>query len=100
MGIAIQCKLFKMDHISATKSKRAPDLCRLCLREFVEQGGASEAEMHLGPCSLWPAGEEGMGTCGATLLQHLKCVTLTSSFGTIREKWLIWNSCNECANES
>lgn len=42
----------------------------------------------------------GVGTCNATLLHHLKFVTLMSSFEIIRENWLILNSFNEFANES
>jgi hypothetical protein len=42
----------------------------------------------------------GAGTCNATLLHQPKFVTLVSSFGIIREKWLILNNFNECASES
>lgn len=45
-------------------------------------------------------GTPGSTFCGATPLHHLKFVTLMSSFGTLREKWLLLNSFNACTNES
>jgi hypothetical protein len=61
--------------------------------------GASEQEIrlnHASPCLR----VGGAGTCNATLLHQPKFVTLVSSFGIIREKWLILNNFNECASES